>query len=275
MPLDEYTESVVIFLGINMILALSLYVPASAGLLSLGQGGFMAIGAYTTAVLTRAAVPLVPALVVGGVAAGVAGVLAGFPALRIKGVYLIILTLGFGEIVRIFFLNFEPTGGASGLGGLRHLTSLGLVAAIVVVLVFVVTQVRSSRIGRALEAVREDELAAEVMGINLTRIKLAAFTFGAIIAGIGGGLYAHHALFIDSGQFGFFRSAEIFLIVLLGGIGSPWGPLLGAAAFTILPELLRFVQEWRMTLFGSLLIVMMALRPWGLVGRPSRRAGPA
>jgi branched-chain amino acid transport system permease protein len=269
---DPYIESILIFLGINIVLALSLYVPASGGLLSLGQGGFMAIGAYVAAVLTKAGAPLVPALLVAGLAAGVAGVLAGFPALRIKGVYLIILTLGFGEIVRIFFLNFEPTGGASGLGGLRHLTSLPLVAAVTAVLVFVVAQIRSSRIGRALEAVREDELAAEVMGIDLTRVKLSAFALGALIGGIGGGLYAHHALFIDSGQFGFFRSAEIFLIVLLGGTGSVWGPVLGAAAVTILPELLRAVQEWRMTFFGSLLILMMALRPWGLIGRPRRRA---
>ncbi len=268
--LDEYSESVLTFLGINVVLALSLYVPASAGLLSLGQGGFMAIGAYTAAMLTRAGMPIVPALALAGVAAGIAGVVAGFPALRIKGVYLIILTLGFGEIVRIFFLNFEPTGGASGLGGLKHLTSLPLVSAVAIVLVFVVAQIRHSRIGRALEAVREDELAAEVMGIQLTRIKLAAFALGALIAGIGGGLYAHHALFIDAGQFGFFRSAEIFLIVLLGGVGTVWGPVAGATAVTVLPELLRGLQDWRMTFFGSLLIVMMALRPSGLIGRRAR-----
>lgn len=270
--LDQYRESLLIFLGINVVLALSLYLPASAGLLSLGQGGFMAIGAYVSAILTAwVGVPFVVALVGAGLAAGLVGLLTGFPALRIRGIYLIILTMGFGEIVRIFFLNFEPTGGASGFGGLAHLTGLGAVTVVVLLLLVFAVQVRGSRIGRALEAVREDELTAEVMGINLTRVKLSAFGLGAVWAGLGGALYAHHALFIDAGQFGFFRSAEIFLIVLLGGLGSPWGAVVGAAVVTLLPELLRPIQEWRMTFFGSLLVIMMVLRPWGLVGRSRRR----
>src|SRR5205085_625119 len=202
--LDPYTESLLAFTGINVVLALSVYLPASAGLLSLGQGGFMAIGAYVSAALTSwTGAPLPVALAAAGVAAGAVGVLAGFPALRIRGIYLIILTMGFGEIVRIFFLNFEPTGAASGFGGLAHLTTPGLVGAVAVALLLFALLVRPSRIGRALEAVREDELAAAVMGIDLTRVKLAAFALGAAFAGLGGALYAHHALFIDAGQFGF------------------------------------------------------------------------
>lgn len=271
--LDPYTESVLIFLGINVVLALGFYLPASAGLLSLGQGGFMAIGAYASAAMTTwAGAPLAAALAVAAAAAGVAGVLAGFPALRIRGIYLIILTLGFGEIVRIFFLNFEPTGAASGLGGIPHLTTLGEVAVAAALLLAFTLQVRPTRIGRALAAVREDELAASVMGIDLTRVKLAAFGLGAAFTGLGGALYAHHASFIDAGQFGFFRSAEIFVIVVLGGIGSPWGAVVGAAVVTLLPELLRPIQDWRMTFFGSLLVLMMVLRPAGLVGRRVRPA---
>jgi branched-chain amino acid transport system permease protein len=272
--LDQYWESVLIFLGINTVMALSLYLPVSAGLLSLGQGGFMAIGAYTAAVLTTwVGAPFPLALGAGGIAAGAAGFAVGFPALRIRGVYLLILTLGFGEIVRIFFLNFEPTGAASGFGGIAQKTTLAEIVLVVAALVVFFVQLRHSRVGRALEAVREDELAAAVMGVDLTRIKLAAFALGAVIAGVGGGLYAHYALFIDAAQFGFPRSAEIFIIVLLGGMGSHWGALAGAAAVTLVPELLRVIQPWRMTFFGSMLVLMMIVRPWGLVGR-ARRAVP-
>ena len=266
--IDQYTESVLIFLGINTVLALSLALPVSAGLLSLGQGGFMAIGAYASAALTTwYGVPFPLALAAGGLLAALAGLAVGFPALRIKGVYLLILTMGFGEIVRIFFLNFEPTGAASGLGGIAQATTPAGVAATVAVLLVFFLQLRRSRIGRAIEALREDELAAEVMGVGLTRLKLAVF-------GVGGALYAHYALFIDSAQFGFHRSAEIFNIVLLGGMGSFWGAVAGAVAVTLLPEVLRPIQEWRMTFFGTLLVAMMIWRPWGLIGRPRPRLIP-
>lgn len=265
--LDQYTQSVLIFMGINILLALSLYLPVSAGLLSLGQGGFMAIGAYTSAFLTvNLGWPFLPALAAASVAAGAVGVLVGFPALRIKGVYLIILTMGFGEIVRVFFLNFEPTGGASGLGGIPSHTTLPLLVGILVVALAGFWQLRRSRIGRAISAVREDELAAEVIGINLTRIKLGVFAVGGALAGVAGALYAHYASFIDPAQFGFHRSAEIFIMVLLGGMGNFLGATLGAVTVTLLPELLRFLQDWRMTFFGTLLVVMMIVRPWGLVG---------
>lgn len=264
---DQYTESVLIFMAINVLLALSLYLPVSAGLLSLGQGGFMAIGAYVSAYLTvNFAWPFIPALLVGSGLAGLVGLAVGFPALRIKGVYLIILTMGFGEIVRVFFLNFEPTGAASGLGGIPgHTTLAGLAVAVAVALAGF-WQLRRSRIGRAIAAVREDELAAEIIGINLTRVKLAVFAVGGALAGLAGGFYAHYASFIDPAQFGFHRSAEIFIMVLLGGMGNFYGATLGAVTVTLLPEVLRFLQDWRMTFFGTLLIVMMILRPWGLVG---------
>jgi branched-chain amino acid transport system permease protein len=267
--LDPYVESILIFSGINIVLALSLYLPLSAGLLSLGQGGFMAIGAYSSGYLTSVTNwPFVPALVAGGVASGLAGLLVGIPSLRIKGVYLIIMTMGFGEIVRVFFLNFEPTGAASGMGGISAQTTLPVVVAAVVLSMLLCYQIRGSRIGRALEAVREDELAAEVIGINLTRIKVAIFGLGAFVAGIGGGLFAHYATFIDPGQFAFQRSAEIFIMVVLGGMGNFFGATLGALVVTLLPEVLRIgqMQEWRMTFFGALLVIIMIVRPWGLIG---------
>jgi branched-chain amino acid transport system permease protein len=264
---DQYTESVLIFTGINIILALSLYLPISAGLLSLGQGGFMAVGAYVSAWLTiHWAWPLVPAVAAGAVAAGLVGVAVGFPALRIRGVYLIILTMGFGEIVRVFFLNFEPTGGASGLGGIPNLTTLPEVLAFALVALVLFWQLRRSRIGRVIEALREDELAAETIGVNLARVKIGVFGVGAALAGVGGGLYAHYASFIDPAQFGFQRSAEMFIMVLLGGMGNFIGAVVGAFVVTLLPELLRGLQDWRMTFFGTLLVVMMIVRPWGLIG---------
>lgn len=267
--LDPYIESVLIFTGINVVLALGLYLPVSAGLLSLGQGGFMAIGAYTAAYLTTELHwPFILALASGGSMASVVGFLVGLPSLRIKGVYLVIMTMGFGEIVRVFFLNFEPTGAASGLGGIPAYTSLPVVVVAMLLTLLLCFQIRGSRIGRAIEAVREDELAAEVIGINLTHVKVSVFGLGAAIAGIGGGLYAHYASFIDPAQFGFQRSAEIFVMVVLGGMGNFVGAALGAVFATILPELLRLggAQEWRITVFGALLVVVMIVRPWGLLG---------
>jgi len=267
--LDPYIESILIFVGINIVLSLSLYLPVSAGLLSLGQGGFMAIGAYVSGYMTSVMeMPFWLALLAGGVVAGLVGLLVGIPSLRIKGVYLIIMTMGFGEIVRVFFLNFEPTGAASGMGGIPVHTTPPVVALVTACVLFLCYQIRGSRIGRALEAVREDELAAEVIGINLTRVKVAIFGLGAAVAGIGGCLFAHYATFIDPGQFGFQRSAEIFIMVVLGGMGNFVGAAIGAVVLTILPELLRIggMQEWRMTFFGVLLVIIMIVRPLGLIG---------
>jgi branched-chain amino acid transport system permease protein len=269
--LSSYWESVAIFTGVNCLMGLSLYIPMMAGLVSLGQGGFMAIGAYVCALLTRADVPFGVALAAGGGAAAVAGIAVGVPALRIRGIYVMILTLGFGEIVRVFFATFEPTGGASGLGGIRPLTQLWHVVVATAAALLLVWRIRGVRLGRALIAIHEDDVAAEAMGINLTRTKLLSFALGALIAGTAGGLYAHQALFIDANQFDFMRSAMTFLYVILGGAGNPFGPILGAAIVTLLPEMLRVVQDWRMTIFGTLLVVMAVWRPDGLLTAPRPR----
>jgi len=269
--LGSYWESVTIFMGINCLMAVSLYIPMSAGLISLGQGGFMAIGAYLCAVLTKADVPFLPALAAGGCAAAIAGAVVGTPALRIRGIYVMILTLGFGEIVRVFFANFEPTGGASGMGGIRPLTTLWQVVAADGLALLLLWRIRHVRFGRAMIAIHEDDLAAETMGINLTRTKLLSFSLGALIAGIAGGFYAHQALFIDANQFDFSRSAIVFLYVILGGVANPFGPFVGAAIVTLLPEMLRFVQDWRMTVFGIALMVMAIWRPDGLLPAPRLR----
>jgi branched-chain amino acid transport system permease protein len=267
--LSSYQESIAIFLGVNVLMAFSVYVPTSAGLISLGQAGFMAIGAYTSAYLTSRFtafdVPFALALFAGGAAAGVVGVLVAAPAVRIKGIYLIIATLGFGEIVRVLFVNFEPLGGASGLSGIQPLTTLSWVVAICLFFFAFLWRLRSTPLGRAFVAIHEDETAAEAMGINLFRTKLMAFGGGAFIAGIAGGLYAHFALFIDPSQFAFSKSAEAFLFVILGGSINPLGPVAGAIVVTLLPEFLRFLQDWRMSFFAVLLIACAVWRPGGLV----------
>jgi branched-chain amino acid transport system permease protein len=263
--LGGYWESVAIFVGVNCLMAVSLYIPMTAGLISLGQGGFMAIGAYLSAFLTKADVPFGLALAAGGAAAALAGLIVGTPALRIRGIYVMILTLGFAEIVRVFFLNFEPTGGPSGLGGIPPLTSLWQLVVANVIALLLVWRIRHVRFGRAMIAIHEDDVAAEAMGINLTRTKLLAFSLGALVAGIAGGFYAHQALFIDANQFDFNCSAIAFLYVVLGGVANPLGPFAGAAVVTLLPELLRVVQDWRMTVFGVLLVILAVWRPDGLL----------
>jgi branched-chain amino acid transport system permease protein len=229
---EGYWGSVAIFFGINVLMAFSLYVPMTAGLISLGQGGFMAIGAYTSAVLTKEGVPFSIAVAASGLLAALSGIVVGIPAIRIRGIYLIILTLGFGEIVRVFFLNFSYTGGANGIGGMAPYTNLAWVASACVVFGLFAWRLRYTRIGRAMLAVHADEVAAQ---------------------------------FIDSAQFGFLRSADAFLFIVLGGIANPLGPIAGAAVATLTPELFRFLQDWRMTFFGALLIAAALWRPDGLV----------
>ena len=180
---EGYWGSVAIFFGINVLMAFSLYVPMTAGLISLGQGGFMAIGAYASAVLTKDGVPFSIAVGVGGLLAALSGIVVGIPAIRIRGIYLIILTLGFGEIVRVFFLNFSYTGGANGIGGMAPYTNFAWVASACLVTGLVAWRLRYARIGRAMIAIHADEVAAQAMGVNVVRAKLAAFAGRSIHSG--------------------------------------------------------------------------------------------
>ena len=274
---DAYIESILIFAAINIILSLSFYLPSSAGLLSLAQAGFMGVGAYTSATVTTlwkfkyALGPIdltfLIALLAGGVLATIVGVITAFPALRIRGIYLLLMTLAISEIIRVFFLNFEYTGGASGLGGIPPLTTVWNIYVVLAIIVFFFIRVTKSRVGRAFEAMKADEDAAEVMGVGLTRHKIMAFGTGAFIAGIGGGLYAHYALYIDSTNFGVFRSIEILIFTLLGGYDIYVGPIYGGFFLTFMPEWLRIIQDWRIIIFGSLLILMMIVRPSGLLSK--------
>ena len=263
---SPFVRTILIFGGINAMLGLSLYLPFSAGQLSLAQGGFMAIGAYTSAVLTRnLGLPFGFALLGGAVVASVVGILVCFPALRIKGIYLLLITLGFNEVIRVFFLNFKYTGGVGGFGGIAPITDLFNVYLILVLLVIFFFRFHNSRLGRALRAMSWDQDAAEARGVSLTRMKTFAFGGGAFIAGLAGGFYAHFVMFIQSESFGFYRSLEAMIFVILGGSQVFWGPIVGAYLVTLIPESFRFIQKFRFEFFGACLVVMMILRPMGLL----------
>ena len=255
-------------LGINLILALSLYFPLSAGQLSLGQGGFMAIGAYVASWLTAAlGWPWPLAFAAAAAAAGSVGALVGLPALRVRGIYLVLMTMAFGEIVRVFFLNFTPTGAAQGFRGMPFVTSLPLVVGLAVAVAVLAARTAGSRMGRAFAAINRDELAAEVIGIDVVRAKLVSFTVGAVVAGLAGALWAHYVQFVEPEEFGFARSVMPFTFVVVGGIETFWGAVIGAGILTLLPEWLRFLKEWRLAFFGLAMLAVMIVRPQGLIDR--------
>lgn len=258
-------------LGLNILLALSVYCPMATGQLSLGNAGFMAIGAYVSAILVvHLHVPLFVALIAGGVMAGIVGILVGFPALRLRGVFLAMATLGFGEIVRNFFMNFlEPlTGGAYGFRGIGDTPiSITWIWGWVIFFLIFFFFLSRSRLGLAMIATHDDDTVSELIGINIVRLKIGAFGLGAFIAGVAGGLYAHYYLYIEPEFFNLWKSIYMVLFVIMGGMLTFWGGVLGASIFTLLPELTRVLQDWRGAFFGVVIIGLMIARPSGLITR--------
>jgi branched-chain amino acid transport system permease protein len=264
----DYLFSVATVAGIYIIMALSFYLPFMTGQISLGQAGFMAVGAYASAVCTvKFGIPYIPSVLIGGIVAGIVGFVLGVPALRIKGIYLLLLTLGFGEIVRVIFINLNYVGGAAGFPNIPYQQYTLLYAyGTVLILVIFFHRLRKSRLGRAFQAIGNDEGAAEIIGINITAAKLTAFSVGAFIAGIGGGIFAHYQEYIEPLMFGVMQGVEFIVFTIFGGIQIFWGPIFGAFVLTFLPEFFRVIQNWRMELYGVLLIVMMIIRPRGVIG---------
>ena len=277
---NPYYSDILLKIGINITLAVSLnLINGYTGQFSLGHAGFMAVGAYTSAAITMFVGPhviganpstalsttwFVLALYVGGLVAAVAGILVGAPSLRLKGDYLAIVTLGFGEIIRVVFRNIESLGGALGLNGIPPYTNLFWVFGTAAICTYVVLSLVHSTYGRGFIAVHDDEVAAEAMGINTTRYKIVAFVIGAFFAGLAGGLYGHYTLSIDPKGFDFMRSIEIVVMVILGGMGNTPGVIAAAIILTVLPEALRKFEAYRMILYSFLLIVFMLTRPQGL-----------
>ncbi len=280
--IDDYVLNVVVLAGINVLLAVSLnMVNGHTGQFSLGHAGFMAVGAYVSAAVTMG-VPRVlgwecgpgswlgqgvflAGLVVGGLAAAAAGILVGVPSLRLRGDYLAIVTLGFGEIIRVVIQNTDALGGPRGINGIPLYTSLGWTLGAAAVGIYVVSAVVNSTYGRGFLGVRDDEIAAEAMGVNTTRYKVVAFVLGAFFAGVSGGLYAHFITYITPEGFSFLKSVDVIVMVILGGMGSTLGVAAAAVILTVLNELLRQVEQYRMVVFSVLLIVMMIARPQGLL----------
>ncbi len=265
--MSTYDAGLLADTGILLLGALSVYIILATGQLSLGNAGFMGIGAYVASYLTvDLGVPITAALVAAALAAGAIGVVVGFPALRLKGIYLAMATLGFGEMVRSFFLNFTPMGGAGGFHGMAHI-SVGYIWAWAGGVLAVVIVLERSRIWLEMRAVHDDETAAGLVGLNTTMTKVAAFAAGAAVAAISGGLFAHHLVYIEPGNFGFERSIDFVLAVILGGSTVAPGALVGAVLLVLLPEMLRVLADWRLAAFGGLLIVVLLVRRQGILDR--------
>jgi len=274
--INPYVLRVIINCGIGMILAMSLnLVNGCAGQFSLGHAGFMGVGAYTSATITTV-LALSPffktdlgvgcAIVTGGVAAAIAGYLVGLPSLRLRGDYLAIVTLGFGEIIRICFLNIQEVGGARGLPGIPNRANFFWVYLWVVITFVALLRLLRSSYGRAILSVRENEIAAESMGVDIAHYKIIAFVVSSFFAGIAGGLFAHFQSFIDPNSFVFNKSVEAVIMVVIGGMGSLSGAIFGGIIVSVLPELLRVFEQYRMVIFPLILIVLMLVRPMGLFG---------
>jgi branched-chain amino acid transport system permease protein len=290
--INPYYARIVSLVGINITLAVSLnLINGLAGQFSIGHAGFMAVGGYSATYLTvyhgaaiaglvggtpmtgvGSVLVMAASLTVGALAAGLAGLLVGIPSLRLKGDYLAIVTLGFGEIIRVLILNIPAVGGATGFTAALPITNFFWIFAVAILTIVIVRNITRSTFGRALGAIRSDEIAAEAMGVETTRYKVLAFVISAGLAGVAGGLWGQlFANPLNPQNLNFVKSIEVIVMIVLGGIGSITGAVLGATTLTILPEALRtFDQQFpglRMVLYALLLILLMIFRPQGIMGR--------
>ena len=281
--MNAYYVDVALNVGIAIVMAVSLnLINGYTGQFSLGHAGFMAVGAYASAAVSKFAGPKLHstfaflgtagseaavfflALLTGGLIAALAGFLVGSPSLKLKGDYLAIVTLGFGEIISVIFRNIPSLGGALGLTGIPNYTNLFWAFGAAAVTIYVVLSMVHSTYGRGFIAVHDDEVAAQAMGINTTRYKIIAFVVGAFFAGVGGGLFGHSKMSITPTGFGFMLSIEYVVMVILGGMGNTIGVILAAVILTLLPEFLRALADYRMIIYSLALILLMLTRPQGL-----------
>jgi branched-chain amino acid transport system permease protein len=283
--ISPYFVQVMCLAGINVTLAVSLnLINGFTGQFSIGHAGFMAIGAYASAFITvtfgdrvRAAFGFLPevgsnsvlllaALAVGALLAAVAGFFVGVPSLRLRGDYLAIVTLGFGEIIRVFILNIDAVGGARGYSGIPKLANFFWIWLFAVISIVIVHRTVRSSFGRTLIAIREDEIAAEAMGVDTTKSKVISFVVSSAMAGVAGGLFGHYLMYLNTNSFTFLKSFEIIIMIVIGGLGSITGSVLGAVVFIVLTEGLREFAQYRMVAFSLLLIVITIVRPQGILG---------
>lgn len=260
------TYNTVIFsLGVNAMLALSIYVTLSCGLLSLANAAFMGIGAYAASLISmQTGLPFPLALAAGGALPALVALIIGIPTLRLSGVYLAMATLGFGEVVRVVVLNMDITGGPLGLNGIPLKTEWWHIVLLLALTLYILARMRRSKIGRAFEAIKEDEVAARLMGVNVAGYKLLAFVVGAAIAGVAGGLNAHYTFTIGPGNYAFENAVEILTMAVFGGTGSLVGPTLGGMLLTLLPEALRDFNSYRSVVNGLILVLVILYLPKGI-----------
>lgn len=267
--IGAFWELNLILIAINIIMSASLnLINGYAGQFSLGHAGFMAIGAYMSAIITvKFQLPFILAILVGAGGAGLLGFLIGLPTLRLNGDYLAIATLGLGEIIRITILNIPYVGGASGFMGIPRYTNFAWAFFVCLFTLFFIKNLVNSSHGRACISVRENEIAAEAMGIDTTRYKVIAFTIGAAFAGVAGALFAHYFYIAHPASFTFMASFNYLTMVVMGGLGSITGSIAGAVILTFVSAALASWPEWRMIIYSLVLILLMIYRPQGLFGK--------
>ena len=275
--IDRYTSSILTTATIYAIVSIGLnLVTGMTGQLVLGHAGFMAVGAYVAAILFKAGWPAVPAMFVAALTAAAMGLLVGLPALRLRGDYLAIVTLGFGEIIRVVLMNLDKlTGGAAGM---KNIPGLNIafgdyttvfflwVSLFLILTILAIVHLLTSSHGRAILSVRDDEIAAESMGINVYYTKVYAFVLSTFLAGIAGGLFAIHYGYLSPDSFNFLKSMDFLIIAVFGGLGSLTGTVVSSFFVVLLQEQLRFLQSFRLVIYPLLLILMMIFRPQGLLG---------
>jgi branched-chain amino acid transport system permease protein len=284
--IGAYNYQIVILVGINIILAVSLnLINGVTGQFSIGHAGFYAIGGYTSAALVvyagasiRSGMGFLPSmaqdtvllllgLLAGAIAAGLAGLAVGIPSLRLRGDYLAIVTLGFGEIIRVFILNIDAIGGSRGFSGIPQLSNFFWVYLLVLITILTIRNVIRSSYGRAFISIRDDEIAAEAMGVDTTRHKVMSFVISSMFAGIAGGLFGHFTMYLHPNSFLFTTSFYLIIMIVVGGLGTISGSVLGAILVTVTLEVFRGFGAFRLVNFAILLVLIMIYRPQGLVGR--------
>ena len=265
--MSGYMSGLIAILGINVIFAYGIYVTAAAGQLNLGGAGFQAIGAYACALLSATyGISIFWTLVFSTLVGAAIGFLIAFPILRTRGVYMVLATFAFAEVVVGIILNSELLGGSMGLIVSDYIEWQSILWTTIGVIIFVF-YLMSTPLGLAMRAVHDDEAVATIMGVNNRAIQVGALALGGALAGLSGALYAYYFGFVEVQYFNAFLSIFVLLYVLIGGTQTAWGPLIGATFFTLIPEALRMGEDWRFLIFGVLIVVMMIIRPEGIVTR--------
>jgi branched-chain amino acid transport system permease protein len=267
--IDSYLFLNIVSIGINIILAVSLnLITGFTGQFSLGHAAFMSIGAYTSGIITaKLGLPFIVGIIAAALVAAIAGLLIGVPTLRLKGDYLAIATLGFGEIVRIIGLNWDYVGGAMGLNDIPRYTNWTWLFAFIVITIVIISNFINSYNGRAVISIKEDEIASTSMGVNTSYYKVLVFSMGAFFAGIAGALYANYFYFIKPDSFGFMKSVDILVIVVLGGLGNIKGSVISAIALSLISLSLQGMASLRMVIYAVILFVMMVYKPQKLLSK--------